>query len=134
LEKATDTVVLLVKELRKGVNLERLKLRTTPSSRIEGEADELMVEALRELYNGDHGAVHIIVLKDLYELIEKSSTAAATSATSSSTSSSNIPEAKAMTAAVLFVFVVILIALVFELITAFTTRPIPLPPSWPPRS
>jgi len=71
LERATDTVVLLVKELRKGVNLEKVKAQNDTLQQIEGEADELMVEALRELYNGDHGAVHIIVLKDLYELIEK---------------------------------------------------------------
>ena len=71
LEQATDTVVLLVKELRKGVNIEKVKAQNDELQHIEGEADKLMVEALRELYNGDHGAVHVIVLKDLYELIEK---------------------------------------------------------------
>src|SRR3989441_124697 len=71
LEQATDTVVLLVKELRKGVNIEKVKAQNDELQHIEGEADKLMVEALRELYNGDHSALHVIVLKDLYELIEK---------------------------------------------------------------
>jgi uncharacterized protein Yka (UPF0111/DUF47 family) len=71
LEQATDTVLLLVKELRKGVNIEKVKAQNDKLQKIEGEADKLMVEALRELYNGDHAAVHVIILKDLYELIEK---------------------------------------------------------------
>jgi uncharacterized protein Yka (UPF0111/DUF47 family) len=71
LEKATDTVVLLVKELRRGVNIEKVKAQNDTLQHIEGEADKLMLAALRELYNGDHSAVHVIVLKDLYELIEK---------------------------------------------------------------
>jgi uncharacterized protein len=30
-----------------------------------------MLELLRDLYNGNHSAVRVIVLKDLYELLEK---------------------------------------------------------------
>src|SRR5439155_1881497 len=71
LEQATDTVLLLVKELRKGVNIEKVKTQNDALQQIEGEADKLMVEVLRELYTGDHSAVHVIILKDLYELIEK---------------------------------------------------------------
>jgi hypothetical protein len=71
LEKAADTVVLLVKELRKGVNLERVKTQNDQLQFIEGEADKLMLESLRELYNGDHSVIRVILLKDLYELLEK---------------------------------------------------------------
>jgi uncharacterized protein Yka (UPF0111/DUF47 family) len=71
LEKAGDTVVSLVKELRKGVNLERVKTQNDELQRIEGDADKLMLEVLRDLYNGDHSAIRVIVLKDLYELLEK---------------------------------------------------------------
>src|SRR5882724_10816076 len=42
LEKAGDTVVLLVKELRKGVNLERVKAQNDQLQQIEGDADNLM--------------------------------------------------------------------------------------------
>ena len=71
LEKAGDTVVLLVKELQKGVNLERVKAQNDQLQQIEGEADKLMLDVLRDLYNGDHSALRVIVLKDLYELLEK---------------------------------------------------------------
>ena len=71
LEKAGDTLVTLVKELRKGVNLEKVKAQNDILQEIEGEADKLMLEVLRELYNGDHIALRVVVLKDLYELLEK---------------------------------------------------------------
>jgi uncharacterized protein Yka (UPF0111/DUF47 family) len=71
LEQAGATLVTLVKELRKGVNLERVKAQNDILQEIEGEADKLMLEVLRDLYNGDHSALRVIVLKDLYELLEK---------------------------------------------------------------
>ena len=71
LEKAGDTVVTLVQELRKGVNLEKVKGQNDQLQQIEGDADNLMLELLRDLYNGDHSAMRVIVLKDLYELLEK---------------------------------------------------------------
>ena len=71
LERAADTVVLMVKELRKGVNLEKVKAQNDELQQIEGNADKLMVELLRDLYNGDHSAIRVIILKDLFELLEK---------------------------------------------------------------
>jgi len=71
LEKAGDTVVTLVQELRKGVNLEKVKAQNDQLQQIEGDADNLMLDLLRDLYNGDHSAMRVIVLKDLYELLEK---------------------------------------------------------------
>ena len=38
---------------------------------IEGDADKLELELLRDLYHGDYDAKHIIFLRDLYELLEK---------------------------------------------------------------
>src|SRR2546421_2340138 len=71
LEKAADTVVLLVSELRQGVNLEKVKKQNDQLQHIEGEADKLMVDSLQELYNGDHNSLRVVILKDLYELLEK---------------------------------------------------------------
>ena len=71
LEKAGETVVLLVKELRRGVNLERVKAQNDQLQFIEGEADKLMLESLRDLYNGDHATLRVVMLKDLYEILEK---------------------------------------------------------------
>jgi hypothetical protein len=38
---------------------------------IEGDADKLELQLLRELYHGDYSAKHVIFLRDLYELLEK---------------------------------------------------------------
>lgn len=71
LSQAGEMIVALVKELRLGVNLPKVKKQNDELQRIEGEADKIMVHALRELYTGDHGAVRVVILKDLYELLEK---------------------------------------------------------------
>jgi uncharacterized protein len=71
LSQAGEMIVALVKELRLGVNLAKVKKQNDELQRIEGEADKIMVDALRELYTGDHGAVRVVILKDLYELLEK---------------------------------------------------------------
>ena len=71
LEKAADIVVLMVKELRRGVDIEKVQAQNEQLQEIEGEADKLMLESLRELYNGDHSALHVVVHKDLFELLEK---------------------------------------------------------------
>src|SRR5437867_7597499 len=71
LEKAAETVVLLVSELRRGVNLEKVKKQNDQLQHIEGEADKLMVESLQELYNGDYSSLRVVILKDLFELLEK---------------------------------------------------------------
>lgn len=71
LEKATESVVLLVKELRHGVRLDRVKGLNDQLQVIEGQADKLMLDLLRELYNGNYSTLKVIVLKDLYELLEK---------------------------------------------------------------
>jgi uncharacterized protein Yka (UPF0111/DUF47 family) len=71
LEKATDTLAAMVKELRKGVNLVKVKGQNDELQRIEGDADKLMLDALRDLYNGDHATKRVIIMKDLLEIIEK---------------------------------------------------------------
>lgn len=71
LNQAGEIIVLLVKELRQGVNIAKVKKQNDDLQKIEGEADKIMVDSLRELYTGDHSAVRAIILKDLYELLEK---------------------------------------------------------------
>ena len=71
LSRAGETLVTLVKELRQGVNLARVKKQNDELQKIEAEADDIMVHALKELYTGDHSALRVVILKDLYELLEK---------------------------------------------------------------
>jgi len=70
LESATLTLVKLVGELRKP-NLGSVKELNDKLQYLEGAADNLMIDLLRGLYAGDHDAVRVIALKDLYELLEK---------------------------------------------------------------
>ena len=70
-QEAIDTVVVIVQELRKKLTLERVKDHNTKLQYIEGEADKLMLEMLRDLYSGRHDPVSVIYLKDLYDLLEK---------------------------------------------------------------
>lgn len=71
MQEATDTVVTIVQELRRKLHLERVKDLSAKLNYIEGEADKLMVEMLRDLYSGKHECVTVIFLKDIYDLMEK---------------------------------------------------------------
>ena len=71
LEQATQTVLAMVQELRAKSHLEKLKGQNDVLQKVEGDADDLMLHRLKELYNHETAPVKIIVLKDLYELLEK---------------------------------------------------------------
>jgi uncharacterized protein Yka (UPF0111/DUF47 family) len=71
MQEAADTVVTIVQELRRKLHLERVKDLSAKLQYIEGEADKLMVELLRDLYSGKHECVTVIFLKDIYDLMEK---------------------------------------------------------------
>ena len=69
--KAADVVLVMVRELRSSPDLEQVKEQNDRLQYLEGEADKLMVELLRDLYSGEKDAVSVIALKDLYDLLEK---------------------------------------------------------------
>jgi uncharacterized protein len=71
LEQATDTILAMVKSLHKGANLEQIMELNEKLQYLEGEADRAIVELMRGLLTGNHDPVKVIVLKDLYELLEK---------------------------------------------------------------
>ncbi len=70
LERATDIVLELVKSLH-GMNLEKVKELNDKLQFLEGEADKHMMALYKDLFCGKHDPVLVIVLKDLYELLEK---------------------------------------------------------------
>jgi uncharacterized protein len=70
LERATDLVLDLIKSLR-AMDLERVKELNDKLQFLEGEADKHMMTLYRDLFSGKHEPVQVIVLKDLYELLEK---------------------------------------------------------------
>jgi len=71
LEQATETIVQMLKTLRKGVNLEETRRLNDRLQQIENEADDAILDLYRDLFNGQHDPIKVIVLKDLYELLEK---------------------------------------------------------------
>ena len=71
LERATDIVLELVKSLRPGINLEKVKELNDQLQLLEGEADAHMMSLYRDLFGGRHEPLQVIALKDLYELLEK---------------------------------------------------------------
>ncbi|HZI32009.1 MAG TPA: DUF47 family protein [Candidatus Binatia bacterium] len=70
-EQATECVLNLVKCLRAGLNLDEVKKWNDRLQQVEGDADKAIMELYRDLFSGRHDAVKVIVLKDLYELLEK---------------------------------------------------------------
>jgi len=71
LTEATDSVLVMVKELRHGVKLKEVEEHNSKLQQIEGEADKLMLEALRGIYAADQDPLRTVFLKDLFELLEK---------------------------------------------------------------
>ncbi|MBI5386630.1 MAG: DUF47 family protein [Verrucomicrobia bacterium] len=71
LEKATETVVHMVKALRTHTHLDKLSEQNKLLQKIEGDADKLILELIRDLYSGKHTPLRVVILKDLYELLEK---------------------------------------------------------------
>src|SRR5436305_2554422 len=70
LDRAAETVLAMVKQLRKGMNVNTAREMNAKLQTIEGDADDLELELLRDLYQGNYDATHIIFLRDLYELLE----------------------------------------------------------------
>jgi uncharacterized protein Yka (UPF0111/DUF47 family) len=71
LERATEVVLEMVKALRGGMHLEQIKDLNDKLQYLEGEADRHMLELYKDLFNGPRQPVQVLVLKDLYELLEK---------------------------------------------------------------
>jgi uncharacterized protein Yka (UPF0111/DUF47 family) len=71
MEKATGAVHAMIKQLDELDDLEKIKTFNDKLQYVEGEADKVMNDLLRELYSGEFDALRAIVLRDIYELIEK---------------------------------------------------------------
>jgi len=71
MERATGVVLEMVRQLREMADLEKVKAMNDRLQYIEGEADKLMLELLKDLYSGKYEALRAIVIRDLYELMEK---------------------------------------------------------------
>src|SRR5437764_435401 len=71
LDQAAEAVLAMVSQLRKGTDIRTAREMNARLQTIEGNADDLELDLLRDLYHGDYTPKHIIFLRDLYELLEK---------------------------------------------------------------
>lgn len=71
LDQGAECVVQMIQSLSRGGNLEQIKMLNDKLQQVEGEADKAMIELYRDLFSGRHDALKVILLKDLYELLEK---------------------------------------------------------------
>jgi len=71
LDQAAETVLAMVKELRKGTDAATAREMNARLQAIEGNADQLELDLLRDLYHGPYEPKQIIFFRDLFELLEK---------------------------------------------------------------
>lgn len=71
IEQAADSVIFMVKQLRRGARLEKIQDANERLQHAEGEADKLMLELMKDLYNGPYDAKQFVVLREFYEMFEK---------------------------------------------------------------
>jgi uncharacterized protein Yka (UPF0111/DUF47 family) len=71
MERATDTLSQMVRLLRKMPPLEMMKALNDRLQGIEGEADDVMLDLLREVYSGQYEPLQAMMVRDLYDLLEK---------------------------------------------------------------
>ena len=68
---ATTVVQQLISTLRKGATLDNIRDAHERIQAIEGDADKVLLEHLRELFRSEQDARLIIFWKDVYDLLEK---------------------------------------------------------------
>lgn len=71
LERCCEVLEEMVGQLRKGMNIETSKNLNDRMQAIESEADRLILELYRDTYRNETDPMRYMILKDLFELLEK---------------------------------------------------------------
>lgn len=71
LNVAAEAVVFMVRQLRGGTSIEKIRTANERLQYAEGEADKVMLGLLKELYHGPFDAKEIVILQELYEMVER---------------------------------------------------------------
>src|SRR5205814_10050565 len=69
LDRAAETVLAMVKQLRKGTDIGTAREMNARLQTIEGDADKLELELLRDLFRAEYSTIHIIIPRHLHELL-----------------------------------------------------------------
>jgi uncharacterized protein Yka (UPF0111/DUF47 family) len=71
LERATEVIEQMIGLLRTGMNIDTSKALNDKMQAIEAEADRLILELYRDTYARETEPMRYLILKDLFELLEK---------------------------------------------------------------
>ncbi len=71
MHRSTETLSVMVRLLRKMPPLETTKELNDHLQSIEGEADDVMLELLQEVYGGKYDPLQAMLVRDLHDLLEK---------------------------------------------------------------
>jgi uncharacterized protein Yka (UPF0111/DUF47 family) len=71
MSQAADAVVFMVKQLRSGTTIDKIREANDRLQYAEGEADKVMLALLKELYHGPYEAKELVILQELYEMVEQ---------------------------------------------------------------
>jgi uncharacterized protein Yka (UPF0111/DUF47 family) len=71
LDEASVVLHQMVTELNSGLKVAAAKKQNDLLQKIEGEADKLFTTAVVELYQGRHDPMQAIMLRDLYEVLDR---------------------------------------------------------------
>ena len=72
MSQAAEAVMFMVKQLRTGAtNIEKIREANDRLQYAEGEADKVMLALLKELYHGPYDAKELVILQELYEMVEQ---------------------------------------------------------------
>jgi hypothetical protein len=71
MSQAAEAVVFMVKQLRGGTTIEKIREANDRLQYAEGEADKVMLSLLKELYSGPYDAKELVILQTLYEMVEQ---------------------------------------------------------------
>lgn len=69
--QAAEAVVFMVKQLRGGTTIEKIREANDRLQYAEGEADKVMLTLLKDLYHGPYEAKELVILQELYEMVEQ---------------------------------------------------------------
>jgi len=71
LERATDVIVQMTSQLRRGFQLDTMRELNERMQSIESEADRLILDLYRDLFTNERDPARLLLRKDLFELLEK---------------------------------------------------------------
>ena len=71
MSQAAEAVMFMVKQLRTGTHIEKIREANDKLQYAEGEADKVMLALLKELYHGPYDAKELVILQELYEMVEQ---------------------------------------------------------------